>query len=401
MPGAPAGVFVPDAIAVLVWTIEPPPLSYASLPAWRNRYARMLCLHLLCSITLLSYLRQACDCGRRARVPHHTLSLDSALTHVWRHIGHSGGEVLAEILLALIAEGRDDRLQFGIGFLEPLRGDEVRSGAGPHEHPMVAGQPPHARDGLVATHSYDVVKQRSVPRDNPRDEPVRDALDGVPAGFPAQDRAGLVGLDTEQPHMGIDLTECLPNPNQRAAGPHTGDQRIRDHPWRQLRQDLGAQPGPVLLDVPLRLELHGTEVAGPGGKLARLRQRLSHVEVADHQHLRPIGAGDGDALTTQAARHDHEHPVPFGGGDHAQRVAGVAAARLDDGIARLEESLRFGPLNHVRRKTGLDRPGRIEEFALHPDTLDIDQRRVPDGVENTGPTGAAGHRRLRCSVYGG
>ena len=95
---------------------------------------------------------------------------------------------------------------------------------------MVAGQPPHARDGLVATHGDEVVDQRSVPRDDPGDESVRDALDGVPAGFPAQDRAGLVGLDTEQPHMGIGLAECLPNPDQRAAGAHADDQRIRDHP---------------------------------------------------------------------------------------------------------------------------------------------------------------------------
>ena len=44
---------------------------------------------------------------------------------MWHRIGHSDGEVLAEILLALIAEDRDDRLQLGIGFFEPLRGDQV------------------------------------------------------------------------------------------------------------------------------------------------------------------------------------------------------------------------------------------------------------------------------------
>src|SRR5919201_3931403 len=152
-------------------------------------------------------------CGRLAtavgeRVPHHTLSLDSALTHVWRHIGHGVGEVLAEILLTLIAEDRDDRLHLGIGFFDPLRGDQMRAGAGSHEHPVVASQPPHARDGLVATHRHEAVNQRSVPRDDPGDESVRDTLDRMPAGFPAQNRTGLVGLDTEQPHMGIDLAEC-------------------------------------------------------------------------------------------------------------------------------------------------------------------------------------------------
>ncbi len=119
-------------------------------------------------------------------------------------------------------------------------------------------------------------------------------------------------------------------------------------------------------------------------QLPRLGQRIVDVEAPAKQHLGAIGARDRHALAGQAFRHHHQHAVALDRGDHRQGIAGVAAGGLDDGAAGLEQTLAFGARDHVFGDARLDRAGWIEEFELGVDTLDLEQRRVADRIEDAG-----------------
>src|SRR6266536_366459 len=74
-------------------------------------------------------------------------------------------------------------------------------------------------------------------------------------------------------------------------------------------------------------------------------------------------------LGTHPIRHDDEHPVALHRSDHAHRVAGVAAARLHDGVTRPQQPFPLRPLDHVLGDTRLDRSGRVEVLELDPDPV--------------------------------
>ena len=94
------------------------------------------------------------------------------------------------------------------------------------------------------------------------------------------------------------------------------------------------------------------------------------------------------ALRGQMLRHDQDHAISAHGGSHRQRDAGVAAGRLDQGVAQLDLATLFRLDNHRERRTILDRAGRIVAFELGQQhiggrsrkALQLDDRGVADGI---------------------
>src|SRR3712207_1153508 len=84
---------------------------------------------------------------------------------------------------------------------------------------------------------------------------------GVLARLAAQDGARLVRLDGEELCVRVDLAEGLPDADEGAAGSYAHDEGVGDGPFGELGEDLRPEPHAVLLDVPLGLELRGTEIA--------------------------------------------------------------------------------------------------------------------------------------------
>ncbi len=106
------------------------------------------------------------------------------------------------------------------------------------------------------------------------------------------------------------------------------------------------------------------------------------MEVATKQDLCAIRARDRHALAGQAFRHHHQHAIALYRRDHRQRVAGIAAGRLDDGIARFEQTLLFSALDHVLGDARLDRAGRIDELELAVDAFNFKQRGIAYRIED-------------------
>jgi hypothetical protein len=132
----------------------------------------------------------------------------------------------------------------------------------------------------------------AVPGEDAGDEPVGDALDQVPADLTAHQGARFVGLHGHHPAGRVAVPEALAHPHDRAAGAHPADHRVRDHPIRQLSQRLRAEPGAVLLNVPLRIELLRRVVSPLAAELGDLGQRVIDVKIADRHHLRAEGPRD-------------------------------------------------------------------------------------------------------------
>src|SRR3712207_4926881 len=105
-------------------------------------------------------------------------------------------------------------------------------------------------------------------------ETIGDAFYGVLARLAAQDGARLVRLDGEELCVRVDLAEGLPDADEGAAGSYAHDEGVGDGPFGELGEDLRPEPHAVLLDVPLGLELRGTEIAVLLSELFGLGQRL-------------------------------------------------------------------------------------------------------------------------------
>src|SRR5829696_1925173 len=293
-------------------------------------------------------------------------------------------EVLAYVLLALVAEERHDRSEAGVRLFDKFRGDEVGAGAWADEEAVGFGEAAHLLDGFFGVHGEGVVHEPFVALEDAGYEAVGDALDQVFPDLPAQQRRRLRRLHRKQPDGRVDLPESLPHPDEGASGAHAHNQGVRGLVFGELRQDLGAQDHAVLLHVPLRLELRRAEVARLPAELLGFGERGVYVEVADLHHLGAERAAYGETFSAHPLGHHDEHAVALDGGDHREGVAGVAGGGLDDGVAPPEEPFAFGAFDHVLRDARLDRSRRVEVLQLGPDPLDAHQRRVADAVEHAG-----------------
>src|SRR5918996_500044 len=120
--------------------------------------------------------------------------------------------------------------------------------------------------------------QSPMPLEDAGYESIGDAFYGVFARFAAQDGARLIRLDGEELYVRVNRAEGLADAHQGASRAYTHYERVGDGPFGELGEDLRPQPHAVLLYVPLRLELRGTEKAVLPPELLRLGQRLVEVE---------------------------------------------------------------------------------------------------------------------------
>src|SRR5215212_5817294 len=221
----------------------------------------------------------------------------------------------------------------GIGLPDPPGGDEVGAARRADEETVLFCQATHLFHYLFGVYGQGGVDQALVALEDAWDEAVGDALYEVVSDLSAQDRRRLGGLHREELDGGVHLTESLAHPDKGPPRPNAHHYGVGDDAIGELGQDLWPKPDPVLLDVPLRLELGRAEIAWFLPELLRLRQRLVDVEVADLHHLCPEGAADGDPLPAHPFGHHDEHPVTLDRGDHREGVARVARSCLDDRIA--------------------------------------------------------------------
>src|SRR3712207_6403014 len=104
------------------------------------------------------------------------------------------GEMLLNILFALVTKEGDDRLQLGVGCPDFLRGDQVSAAARTDEEPILLRQATHALHSLLRVDSEDRIYQPPVALEDAGHEAVRDALNEVLPHLPAHDSRGLRGL---------------------------------------------------------------------------------------------------------------------------------------------------------------------------------------------------------------
>ena len=126
----------------------------------------------------------------------------------------------------------------------------------------------------------------------------------------------------------------------------------------------------------------------------------SSMRLVDHADG-ALGRGRDDDLGAEEAHqlapldaerlcHGHHQRISLGGADHGKADAGIAAGRLDHGLAGLQLAGFFGRLDHAERQAVLHRAKRIEGLDLHKEIdarrrqpVDPDDRRVADGFEDT------------------
>ena len=251
-----------------------------------------------------------------------------------------------------------------------------------------------------------------------RDEVRRPALDrvrlerGMARSRARRHRCAAAGCRADELGVGrfgkddLRVREALlqhpPDPRHRAAGAVAGDEIVEPLAL-EVSEDLGR--GGALVDVGVGpgLELVGEEPAVLVGELLGLHVHPVALERARGQHH--LGAEEAHELAPldrEAVGHRDDKGIALGGADHRKADAGVAARRLDDGLARLQRPVALGGLDDAERKAVLDRAGRVEELALdvegrvlRGEPVDLHDRGVADRVDDAvvepaaslGPTG--------------
>ena len=199
----------------------------------------------------------------------------------------------------------------------------------------------------------------------------------------------VVGLADDHPHLRPLGLQHAGDAVQRAAGAGAGDEGV-EAPAREGREDLAGRGAGVGLGVGLVLELAGEEPAVPLGELARLRGHAGALLGGRRQHdLRAEEAHQPPALDAEALGHDDDERVALDRADHGEADAGVAARRLDDGLAGAERAVALGRLDDGERQPVLDRAHRVEGLELGVERrvgrcqrVQADDGRVADGGED-------------------
>ena len=121
-----------------------------------------------------------------------------------------------------------------------------------------------------------------------------------------------------------------------------------------------------IVGVGLVLELPGQEPAVRLGELDRL---VDHADAAlrlrRQDHLGAEKAHQPAPLDAELLGHRDHQRIALGGAHHREADAGVAAGRLDDGLAGLELTRLLGRLDDAQREAVLDRAQRVEGLDLH------------------------------------
>jgi hypothetical protein len=147
------------------------------------------------------------------------------------------------------------------------------------------------------------------------------------------------------------------------------------------------------------VELIGRVVAGPRSELTGA---LDHVADVLRRHLGPPfdrrndvelrseRAHQLEALLGEAVRDHDQRAVPLRAGDERECRTRAAARVLDERVARRDQSVALGALDHRQRHAVLHRAGRVPVLELQPQLRAVrrhappqpHERRVPDRVED-------------------
>jgi hypothetical protein len=209
-----------------------------------------------------------------------------------------------------------------------------------------------------------------------------------PAGVERALRVGADDLDLCVPFL-----EVAARSSDRAAGPDA------EHEMCDLSvgllPDLG--PGRVVVSlgihrvvVLIRQEAAGRLLREPLGHLVIGLRRLGWHRGRAHHDLGAEGAQQIALLLTLLVGHRADDAVALDRRRHRETHAGVAARRLDDGAAGLQQTAPLRVLDHPQADAVLDRAAGVEMLELaserrlqaSPDTRESDQRRVPNDRED-------------------
>ena len=110
----------------------------------------------------------------------------------------------------------------------------------------------------------------------------------------------------------------------------------------------------------------------------------------DHVELGAERAHQLEALLGEAVGDHDQRAVALRAADERDRGAGAAAGVLDDRVARRDEPVPLGALDHRLRHPVLQRAGRVRVLELQPElgavlrraVADPNERRVPDRLED-------------------
>src|SRR5918995_5282278 len=108
------------------------------------------------------------------------------------------GEVVGYVLLALVAEQGDYRLELGVALAYFSRSDHVRPAARAHEEAVSPGKLLHALDRLAGVHGEGGIDEPLVALEDAGHETVGNALDEVLPHLAAQYGRRLRGLHREE-----------------------------------------------------------------------------------------------------------------------------------------------------------------------------------------------------------
>ncbi len=176
--------------------------------------------------------------------------------------------------------------------------------------------------------------------------------------------------------MSVDLLAQVPaGAHERAGGAQPGHE-VRDR--RQVPQQL--RPGRLVVRAGVGLvavlEQHHP-VGMVGGDLPGPRHGLVGAAGGRREDdLRAVHPEDLGALGRDVLRHHADQPVAAQLRHHGQRDAGVAAGRLEDGVAGPEPPVGLGGAHHVERGAVLDAAGRVAILELRPQP-DVGRGRQP------------------------
>ena len=276
---------------------------------------------------------------------------------------------LAQVVAAAVRQEHDERCgspgpRRGQLSANLERGHQRRPARFPGKDAFFAGQSTSHRERFAIADPDPAIDGRGI--ECPGQEVFANALGQVGMGqVPRQDAA--LGICPDHDQLGVLATQESDRPRDRSAGTHAAHE-VGDPPVRLL-PDLGAcrvLVGARILRVPVlvRLVCAGDVARQSRGHAVIALGRLGrHVRRAQH-HLRAVGPQECLLLGRLLVGHDEDAAIALQRGGNRQAVASVAARRLDDGAARLEEAIAFRRLDHGQPDAVLHRAPGIEHLEL-------------------------------------
>ena len=199
-----------------------------------------------------------------------------------------------------------------------------------------------------------------------------------------------VRVDAPNLHVGVLLLEVAPGATDGAAGAYAHN-KVGDAPF-------GLIPNFRTGGSVMRFLVGQVVVlVAPEAVRVRFLAALRHAVIAVRMvcfdvgradvHLRPHRFEDVDFFLRLLIAHGANELVSLHRTRQRQTHAGVSTGALDDGTARLEESLLLGVLHHAQGHAVLDTVARVEILHLRvdrtgksvDDILQLDHRRIANG----------------------